>query len=318
MATSGWSTVRRCGRRSPTSRSSPCCSRTDPDVPKHDGITYFGVDLRAPGVEVRPLRQITGETEFNEVFLSDVRIPELYRISAVGDGWAASHTTLSAEHVTLSGTSSRQRQSRGILGGKTIDELLELARSSTLAPSMRDRLAQAYIESKVLALTVERSAAGGSSGHAGAVTKIRKATVNQDLQVLAVELLGAGATAWPAEDAEIARYNREFLRTRANSIEGGTSEIQRNVIGERVLGLPANQMRTRAGPGARCRGHDVSRSPSLPRPLPARSIANSPAPNVIHGPVSPSGHWTRTSASWASPRPTWIQPSCRRRVRRRP
>ena len=212
--------------------------RTDPDVPKHEGITYFGVDLRAPGVEVRPLRQITGETEFNEVFLSDVRIPELYRISAVGEGWAASHTTLSAERVTFSGTSSRQRQSRGILGGKTIDEVLELARSSTLAPSMRDRLAQAYIESKVLALTVERSAAGGSSGHAGAVTKIRKATVNQDLQVLAVELLGAGATAWPAEDAEIARYNREFLRTRANSIEGGTSEIQRNVIGERVLGLP--------------------------------------------------------------------------------
>ena len=213
-------------------------ARTDPDVPKHDGITYFGVDLRAPGVEVRPLRQITGETEFNEVFLTDVRIHDLYRISPVGEGWAASHTTLSAERVTLSGTSSRQRQSRGILGGKTVDEVLELARSSTLPPVMPDRLAQAYIESKVLALTVERSAVAGSSSHAGAVTKIRKATVNQDLQVLAVGLLGARATAWPADDDEVARYNREFLRTRANSIEGGTSEIQRNVIGERVLGLP--------------------------------------------------------------------------------
>jgi alkylation response protein AidB-like acyl-CoA dehydrogenase len=213
-------------------------ARTDPDVPKHDGITYFGVDLRAPGVDVRPLHQITGETEFNEVFLTDVRIPDLHRISPVGEGWAASHTTLSAERLTLSGTSARQRQSRGILGGKTIDEVLEMAHSSTIEPSNRDRLAQAYIETKVLALTVERSAVAGSSGSAAAVTKIGKATVNQDLQVLAVHLLGAPATAWPADDADIARYNREFLRTRANSIEGGTSEIQRNVIGERVLGLP--------------------------------------------------------------------------------
>ena len=213
-------------------------ARTDPDVPKHDGITYFGVDLRAPGVDVRPLRQITGETEFNEVFLTDVRIPDLHRISPVGQGWAASHATLSAERLTLSGMSARQRQSRGILGGKTIDEVIELARSSTLARSTRDRVAQAYIESKVLALTVERSAAAGSSGPPGAVTKVGKATVNKDLQVLAVHLLGARATAWPADDTEIAGYNREFLRTRANSIEGGTSEIQRNVIGERVLGLP--------------------------------------------------------------------------------
>ncbi len=212
-------------------------ARTDPDVPKHDGITYFGVDLRAPGVEVRPLRQITGETEFNEVFLTDVRIPDLHRISPVGEGWAASHATLSAERLTLSGTSARQRQSRGILGGKTIDEVLELAQSSTLAPSTRDRLAQAYIDSKLLALTVERSVAG-SSGPPGAVTKVGKATTNKDLQVLAVHLLGARATAWPEDDVEAERYNREFLRTRANSIEGGTSEIQRNVIGERVLGLP--------------------------------------------------------------------------------
>ena len=124
------------------------------------------------------------------------------------------------------------------LGGKTIDEVLDLARSSALAPPARDRLAQAYLESKVLALNVERSAVASSSGPSGAVTKVGKATVNKDLQVLALHLLGARATAWPTDDVETARYNREFLRTRANSIEGGTSEIQRNVIGERVLGLP--------------------------------------------------------------------------------
>jgi alkylation response protein AidB-like acyl-CoA dehydrogenase len=213
-------------------------TRTDPDVPKHDGITYFGVDLGSPGVEVRPLRQITGETEFNEVFLTDVRIPDLHRISPIGQGWAASHTTLSAERLTLSGTSGRQRQSRGILGGKTIDEVLELARSLALGPATRDPVAQAYIQNSVLALTVERSTIADSSAPSSAVTKIAKATVNQELQELAVQLLGARAAAWPDDDPEVPRYNREFLRTRANSIEGGTSEIQRNVIGERVLGLP--------------------------------------------------------------------------------
>ena len=213
-------------------------ARTDPDVPKHDGITYFGVDLRAPGVDVRPLRQITGETEFNEVFLTDVRIPDLYRISPIGEGWAASHATLSAERLTLSGTSSRQRQSRGILGGKTIDEVLELARSSTLAP----------IERASPGAGLHREQAAGADRRALRrrwILGVRRRS-HEDRQGDR-EQGSAGARRPPArcprdglaeDDAEAARYNREFLRTRANSIEGGTSEIQRNVIGERVLGLP--------------------------------------------------------------------------------
>jgi alkylation response protein AidB-like acyl-CoA dehydrogenase len=207
-------------------------ARTDPLLPKNRGITYFAVDLHAPGVEIRPLVQMTGEHEFNEVVLTDVRIPDLFRISDVGCGWAASTTTLSHERVALSGGSSR-RQKRGILGGKTIDEVLDLARHRHLTPTQRDRLARAYSDARVLGWTVQRV-----KGPAGSITKIAKATTNQELQLLALDILGADVTAWRPEDSEMPRYVREFLRTRANSIEGGTSEIQRNIVGERVLGLP--------------------------------------------------------------------------------
>ena len=215
-------------------------ARTDPSVQKHRGITYFGLDLRSPGVEVRPLVQMTGESEFSEVFMTDVIVPDLHRISAVNEGWAATHTSLSAERVNLSGPSGRQRQSRGILGGKTLDEVLGLAASVGVAgdPVRRDHVSAAYVESRLLALTVERSTADGRPGPAGSITKISKAHANQSLQELAMELRGAAGQAWVEGDAEAAGYVREFLRTRANSIEGGTSEIQRNIVGERVLGLP--------------------------------------------------------------------------------
>ena len=215
-------------------------ARTDPAAPKHRGITYFGLDLHTPGVEVRPLVQMTGETEFSEVFLTGVVVPDLHRISAVNEGWAATHTSLSAERVNLSGPTTRQRASRGILGGKTVDEVLALAAAVGAAadPVRRDHVATAYVESRLLTLTVERSAAGRQAGPAGSITKISKARSNQALQELAMELRGAAAQAWVDGDAEAAGYVREFLRTRANSIEGGTSEIQRNIVGERVLGLP--------------------------------------------------------------------------------
>jgi alkylation response protein AidB-like acyl-CoA dehydrogenase len=215
-------------------------ARTDPAAPKHRGITYFGLDLHSPGVEVRPLVQMTGETEFSEVFMTDVVVPDLHRISAVNEGWAATHTSLSAERVNLSGPSGRQRQSRGILGGKTLDEVLALAAAVGVAadPVRRDRVLSAYVESRLLALTVERSAAARQPGPAGSVTKISKAHSNQSLQEVAICLRGAAGQAWVDGDTEAAGYVREFLRTRANSIEGGTSEIQRNIVGERVLGLP--------------------------------------------------------------------------------
>lgn len=209
-------------------------ARTDPDAPKNKGITYFAVDLRAPGVEMRPLIQMTGEHEFNEVFLSEVRISDSWRISPLNDGWAASNASLAAERITLSGQKAGGPQKRSILGGKTIDEVLALSRERGLTSTQRQRLVGAWIDAKVLSWTV-----GRVKGPAGSITKVMKAKSNQELQCLAVEILGADALAWEGDvKSEYAMYVRELLRTRANSIEGGTSEIQRNIIGERVLGLP--------------------------------------------------------------------------------
>ena len=210
-------------------------ARTDPGAPKNKGITYFAIDLRAPGVELRPLIQITGEHEFNEVFLTDVRIPDSWRISPLNEGWAASNASLSAERITLSGQKSGGPQKRSILGGKTIDEVCALVRDRGLNAMQRDRLVRAWIDARVLSWTV-----GRVKGPAGSITKVMKARSNQELQCLAIEILGTDSVAWSgdASGAAHAKYAREFLRTRANSIEGGTSEIQRNIIGERVLGLP--------------------------------------------------------------------------------
>jgi alkylation response protein AidB-like acyl-CoA dehydrogenase len=177
---------------------------------------------------------MTGEHEFNEVFLSEVRIPDSWRISPLNDGWAASNASLAAERITLSGQKAGGPQKRSILGGKTIDEVVALSRERGLTSTQRQRLVGAWIDAKVLSWTV-----GRVKGPAGSITKVMKAKSNQELQCLAVEILGADALAWEGDvKSEYAMYVRELLRTRANSIEGGTSEIQRNIIGERVLGLP--------------------------------------------------------------------------------
>jgi len=219
-------------------------ARTDTAAPKHKGITYFGVDMRAPGVEVRPLINMAGQVEFNEVFLTDVRVPDLYRISPLGEGWGAALTTLSAERFALSGLRKKRKASDEILGGKTIEQVIEAARQRGLTSDavMRQRLAGEWSRGKVLALTSLRARANAAAGRApgaeGSITKIAKASTNQSLQVLAMEVLGADATSWSPSDMESPDFVEQFLRTRANSIEGGTSEIQRNIVGERVLGLP--------------------------------------------------------------------------------
>ena len=219
-------------------------ARTDPGVTKHQGITYFGVDMRSPGVEVRPLINMAGQIEFNEVFLTDVRVPDLYRISPLGQGWGAAMTTLGAERFALSGMRKKRKATDEILGGKTIEQVIAAARDAGLAgdPAARQRIAQEWTRGKLLALTSLRAkanaAAGKAPGPEGSITKIAKAASNQSLQILAMEILGARATAWDAADPEPSDFVEQFLRTRANSIEGGTSEIQRNIVGERVLGLP--------------------------------------------------------------------------------
>jgi alkylation response protein AidB-like acyl-CoA dehydrogenase len=229
-------------------------ARTNPDVPKHRGLSYFVVDMQAPGVEVRPLVQITGDAEFNEVFFDSVRIPDSMRVGPEGDGWRVAITTLMNERVSLSGAGS---VSGDTVGGSPLSRLLERHRGVT-DPIDRQRLAQAYIESRLIRLNNERAAAkrksGGEVGPEGSITKLMSAEFNQRLQKLAIDLEGVGGVAWEgeapprgtqrgrptwlADGDDRATLARGFLRAQANTIEGGTSDIMRNILGERVLGLP--------------------------------------------------------------------------------
>lgn len=227
-------------------------ARTDPDVPKHRGLTYFILDMQAPGVEVRPLVQITGDAEFNEVFMTEVRIPDSMRLGPVGRGWDVAITTLMNERVALSGAGSIGGDA---VGGSPVDRLIA-RHAPTIDPLFRQRLAQAYIESRLIKLNNQRAAAkrksGGEAGPEGSITKLMQAEFNQRVQKLAVDLEGPSALAWDGPSlygADISTYvptdrddprsiTRGFLRSQANSIEGGTSNIMRNILGERVLGLP--------------------------------------------------------------------------------
>ena len=236
-----------------------CLARTDPAVPKRRGITYFVVDLRARGVEVRSLRHIGGEVDFNEVFLDEVRIPDDYRIGAENDGWRVAGATLAGERQMVAGSGSG-----GVdrIGGAGCERLVVLARENGrwAEPEMRQRLMQVYGEERIRGWTNQRVRAtvkaGGHPGPAASVGKIHQGELNQRIQLLATDLLGAGAIAWPAADTAADPADtgavtgsdawassmpfevRGMLRSRANTIEGGTSEVNRNIVGEKVLGLP--------------------------------------------------------------------------------
>jgi alkylation response protein AidB-like acyl-CoA dehydrogenase len=221
-------------------------ARTDADQPKHKGMTYFVVDMHAPGVEVRPLRQMTGEAEFNEVYLTEVRVPDADRLGDIGDGWRVSMTTLMNERSTIGGGSAPAR------GSGAIAEAVRLWRASTdRRPATRDRLVRLWCEAEVLRLTNLRAGqnrSAGNPGPEGSIAKLLFAEVNQRIYDLCVDLLGADGLI--DFDYELRRADvvglvgppgssrKMFLRSRANSIEGGTSEIQRNILGERILGLP--------------------------------------------------------------------------------
>ncbi|WP_410641013.1 acyl-CoA dehydrogenase family protein [Amycolatopsis sp. lyj-346] len=220
-------------------------TRTDPDVPKHQGMTYFLCDMTAPGVEVRPLRQITGEAEFNEVFLTDVRIPDTQRLGAVGEGWKVAQTTLMNERVAIGGYV--QPREGGLIGivAKTWRERPELR-----TPELRDRLVRHWVEAETLRLAgtrLRQQLAVGAPGPEGSAMKVAFSELNQALTGLEVELLGEEGLAyddWTFRRPAIVDFNgREagyrYLRAKGNSIEGGTSEVLRNIIAERVLGLPS-------------------------------------------------------------------------------
>ncbi len=223
-------------------------ARTNPELPKHKGMTYFALDMHAPGVEVRPLRQMTGEAEFNEVYLTEVRVPDTDRIGEVGEGWRVAMTTLMNERSTIGGGSGPPRQGSG-----AIAEAVRIWQEEGVDrnPVARDRLVQLWIEAEVLRLTNIRASQmrrAGNPGPEGSIAKLMFTEVNKDIYELCVDLLGAAALL--DYDYEMRRVDalglvgppgsarKMFLRARANSIEGGTSEIQRNILGERVLGLP--------------------------------------------------------------------------------
>ena len=227
-------------------------ARTDPEVPKHKGLTYFMVDMHDPGVEVRPLRQITGEAEFNEVYLTDARIADADRIGDIGDGWRVSMTTLMNERTTIGAASgSGSGRSKRVSG---IEEALDLWSKQPVEardPVSRDRLARLWIDNEVLRYTNQRAAAkarAGTPGPEGSIAKLALATNNKNTYDFCIDLLGAdGIVGYdytfrrPSEgglDAPLGSSRKMFLRARANSIEGGTSEIMRNILGERILGLP--------------------------------------------------------------------------------
>ncbi|MEV6033837.1 acyl-CoA dehydrogenase family protein [Nonomuraea sp. NPDC052116] len=218
-------------------------TRTDPDVPKHRGMTYFICDMHAPGVEVRPLRQVTGEAEFNEVFLTGVRLPDDLRLGEVGDGWRVAQTTLMNERVAIGGAPVRRG---GGMVGVVVDSWR--AHPELRTHDLHQRLLSLWVESEVTRLSGARlreQLAAGQPGPEGSGMKLSFAKLNQALSGFEVEFgRDLGYDDWTfrrSEDVDF--YGRgpgyRYLRAKGNSIEGGTSEILRNIISERVLGLPS-------------------------------------------------------------------------------
>jgi alkylation response protein AidB-like acyl-CoA dehydrogenase len=227
-------------------------ARTDADLPKHRGLSYFVLDMTAPGVEVRPLRQLTGQAEFNEVYLTDAVVPAEDLLGSVGEGWRVAMTTLMNERVAIGRRASRRGE--GAIGA-AVEEFRAAAATGRLSPaelaSARDRLMRLWTQAETARLTNARAAArrGGGSvpGPEGSIAKLRYAELNKAIYELCVDLRGLGGM--QIDGYEMSRPDRStsggsvdvrraFLRSLANSIEGGTSEVMRNILGERVLGLP--------------------------------------------------------------------------------
>ena len=219
-------------------------ARTDPTVPKHAGLTYFLCDMSDPGIDVRPLRQITGEAEFNEVFLTDVHIPDTDRLGDEGQGWRVATATLNNERVAIGGSAAARES--GMIGpvAQAWREQPELR-----DPAMHDELLRLWVEAEVARLTGERlrqQLEAGQPGPEGSGLKLAFARLAQTISGFDIELHGEAGLRY--DDWTMRRPDKvdftgrepgyRYLRAKGNSIEGGTSEILRNVIAERVLGLP--------------------------------------------------------------------------------
>ncbi|MEU6350692.1 acyl-CoA dehydrogenase family protein [Streptomyces sp. NPDC047072] len=227
-----------------TSQWAILVARTNPEVTKHAGLTYFLCDMSDPGVEVRPLRQITGEAEFNEVFLTDVRIPDAHRIGAEGQGWQVANATLMNERVTI-GALQRPREGGmvGVVAGTW------RRRPELRTPELHTRLLRLWVEAeaaRIAATRLRQKLAAGQPGHEGSAMKLGFSSLAQRLSGLELELLGADGLRYAdwtmrvPDRSDMTGHDAgyRYLRAKGLSIEGGTSEVLRNIVAERVLGLP--------------------------------------------------------------------------------
>ena len=215
-----------------------CLARTEPDAPKHKGISYLVVDMHDPGVDVRPLMQLTGDAEFNEVFFNDLFVPDDCLIGPRGEGWRVANSTLSHER----GTNPRQL----VIHIQLLEELLRLAqeRGGFDDVRLRQRLAEVYVEVRLFQLhnwrSVSRLARGLEPGPEGSSLKLYWSEMAKRLHDVGMAVLGPAAPLWRGADANPGegRWQRSWLYYQGASIWAGTNEIQRNIVGERVLGLP--------------------------------------------------------------------------------
>lgn len=218
-------------------------ARTDPAAPKHKGLSFFLVDLSSPGISIRPLRQMTGSLEFNEVFFEDVRIPRQNLVGRPNDGWSIARTTLSHER----GINPRQM----VIHRQLLDELLALARERSSGkdparrdPVLRQEIAQAFIDVEIMKLlsfrTLTRIRRGENPGAEGSLLKLFWSEMSQRMHDVAFRLLGPFSQLVKGSPQAVAegRWQRSLLYYRAGTIFSGTSEIQRNILAQRVLGLP--------------------------------------------------------------------------------
>ncbi|HUN57541.1 MAG TPA: acyl-CoA dehydrogenase [Candidatus Binataceae bacterium] len=221
--------------------------RTDPDAPKHRGLSYLLVDMHSPGVTVKPLRQMTGESEFNEVFFDDVRVPRENLLGGLNEGWRVATTTLMNERGTAALASVMRYRI-------VFNEICDLARSTmrsgvpaTDDPLVRQQLAQFYVDLEMMRFTAYRTFSkilkGGNPGPEGSISKLAWSELNQRMQEFVMTLEGPASQLVKGSPYAVqsGRWQYHFMRSRANTIEAGTSEIQRNIIAERVLGLPKSR-----------------------------------------------------------------------------
>ncbi len=214
-------------------------TRTDPSVPKHKGLTMFFIDMKSPGIEIRPIKQINGDRAFNEVFFTDVRVPDSQRLGTVGAGWQVSLVTLMNERLAVGGSLAT-----------SVDPLLELAATMKIDgkpaltnKAVRERLAGWYAQLAGLKYTgfrmVSALSRGATPGPEASISKVVVARMNQDMASFALDLQSLGGVLdSPKLSAMHNQFQRQFMRSPANRIEGGSDEILRNIIAERVLGLP--------------------------------------------------------------------------------